>query len=81
VPGGPAYKRLETGDVLVHVNGEVSEVEASFCCVYLVMVYDECPVTKSGFLADLSLLKGIHWMGLVWKLILLEGFVMWKFIS
>jgi len=24
VPGGPAYKHLEPGDVLVRVNGEVS---------------------------------------------------------
>lgn len=24
VPGGPAHKHLETGDVLVRVNGEVS---------------------------------------------------------
>lgn len=26
VPGGPAHKHLEPGDVLVRVNGEVSKV-------------------------------------------------------
>lgn len=25
VPGGPAHKHLETGDVLVRINGEVSQ--------------------------------------------------------
>jgi len=31
VPGGPAYKHLEPGDVLVRVNGEVSLLDGKSC--------------------------------------------------
>lgn len=33
MPGGPAHKHLEPGDVLVRVNGEVGVI---FICVFLV---------------------------------------------
>lgn len=37
VPGGPAHKHLEPGDVLIRINGEVSMLSFVFiyCCGYL----------------------------------------------
>lgn len=45
VPGGPAYTQLEPGDVLVHVNGEVSyEFSHYFCALISIQhwLYSNC---------------------------------------
>jgi len=50
VPGGPGYKHLEPGDVVVRVNGEVSLFEGqNFCSSALPSPFCFC-----SFLGSLS---------------------------